>query len=56
MKLRNFRPHFQPQTRIEIGQRLIEQKDLRLDSKSPGQGYSLLLSSRHLGGKIVFDI
>jgi hypothetical protein len=40
--------HDQPQVCIEVGERLVEQQDLRLEAERPGEGDTLLLTAGEL--------
>ena len=42
--------HLLAQIGVEVGQRLVEQQDLRLDHQGAGQGHALLLAARELAG------
>lgn len=44
----DFRPHLKPQLGVEVGKRFVKQQYAWLDHKGPGQGDSLLLTSREL--------
>jgi hypothetical protein len=46
----DFAAHLQPQLRVEIAQRLIQQQHLRLDRQGTGQRDALLLTARKLRG------
>src|SRR5690625_3585234 len=45
-----FRPHLQAQPGVEVGQGLIEEKDLRADREHPGESDALLLTAGELRG------
>jgi hypothetical protein len=40
-----------PQLGVEVGQRLVEQQDLRLQHQRAGDGDALLLAAGELGGQ-----
>ena len=46
----DFKAHLFAQIGIEVGQRLVEQKRLRLDDQGAGQRHALLLAARQLAG------
>ena len=43
-------PHLQPQPRVEVRQRLVQQQHLRLHHHRPRQRHALLLAARQLAG------
>ncbi len=46
-------PHLQPQTGIEVRQRLIQKQDAGIDRQHPRQSHALLLAARQLAGIAV---
>src|ERR1700730_9190261 len=42
--------HFFAQIGVEIGERLVQQQDLRLDHQRPSERHALLLAARNVGG------
>jgi len=48
--------HLLAQIRIQVAQRLVHQKNLRLHNQSPRQGHSLLLPARQLRRIAIFQI
>jgi hypothetical protein len=45
-----FHAHLVAQEGVQIGERLVEEEDARLDDEGPGQGHALLLPTRELAG------
>ena len=45
LQLPNFGPHLDPDFGIQVAQGFVEQKDIRVQDQSPGQGHPLLLSA-----------
>ena len=45
LKVADLLAHDEPQVRVEVGQRLIQEKHLRLEAERPGEGDTLLLTT-----------
>ena len=52
----NFEAHLFAQIRVQIAQRLVHQKNLRLDDQGASQRHSLLLSARQLGRITILQL
>ena len=53
MQTHQFDAHFRTQRRVEIGQRLVEQEDLRLANDGAADGDALALTAGQLAGALL---
>ncbi len=56
LELADLDPHLLAQLRIEIGERLVEQQDVRLDDEGARQGDALLLAARELARQALAEL
>ena len=46
-------PHGRADARVEIGERLVEQQDLRVDRERPAEGHALALAAGELRDRAI---
>ena len=56
MQSLDLRPHLHAQLRIEVGQGLVEQEQLRIAGQGPAHGHTLALTARELGRTAVEQV